>query len=350
MKFRLSLLVLLASLLAASVEAAATNLLAWNDTVELGKGFWMRIARLGGDRWLAVVTRFPGHKAPSWLQILETTNACQTWASVAEVKDAGRHLDNGNLLVMPDGSMLLTCRSLIDGESFRLPVYRSSDQGRTWSALSNIDSHEGAPSTLFAKGLWEPHMFFVPDGRLAVVYSNEKHAGYSQILSEKVSRDGGKTWGEEMRIVEEPGGGKLRPGMGVPARMSDGRFILVYEIVGRGNADVYFKISKDGVHWPEGLGTELKGQHAAPFVVALHDGTLLATSCSHEISMSRDCAQNWEHIGSAWDTPFKLVWPALYEIRRNEVVAIISNPQTKLRFGSWNGFDAHQLLRTPRAQ
>jgi hypothetical protein len=169
------------------------------------------------------------------------------------------------------------------------------------------------------------------------VYSNEKHAGYSQILSQKVSGDGGKTWGAEKRIVEEPGGGKLRPGMGVPARMSDGRFILVYEIVGRGNADVYFKISKDGLHWPVGLGTAMKGQHAAPFVLALTDGRLLVTSCSHQISLSEDKGQTWKAIGSAWDLPFQLNWPALYQIGTNRIVSLISNPQTKLRFGTWAG-------------
>jgi hypothetical protein len=327
---------LMSWLLAVAVCAtpAGTNVIAWHDTVDLGKGFWMRLACVGSDHWLGVITRFPGHKAPSWLQVLESTNGCHNWTPVAEVKQSGRHLDNGNLLVMPDGSVLLTCRSLIDGESFRLPVFRSTDRGRTWSALSNIDSNEGPPGTLFAKGLWEPHLFFLPDGRLSVVYSNEKHAGYSQILSQKVSNDGAKTWGDERRMVEEPGGGKLRPGMGVPARMSDGRFILVYEIVGRGNADVYYKISKDGLHWPRGLGTELKGQHAAPFVLALTDGTLLVTSGSHQISMSKDRGKSWGSANTAWDLPFKLTWPALYQVGTNEVLAVISNPQTKLRFGT----------------
>ncbi|MDB6058328.1 MAG: exo-alpha-sialidase [Verrucomicrobiales bacterium] len=320
---------------ALSAEPASTNRIAWNETVELGKGFWMRLAYIKGERWLGVITRFPGHKAPSWLEIVESTNGCRAWATVARVEQSGRHLDNGNLLVMPDGAVLLTCRSLIDGESFRLPVFRSKDRGRTWAALSNIDSNEGATGTLFAKGLWEPHLFFLPDGRVSVVYSNEKHAGYSQILSEKVSKDGAKTWGEERRIVEEAGGGKLRPGMGVPARMSDGRFILVYEIVGRGNADVYFKISKDGLQWPEGLGTEMKGQHAAPFALALTDGSLLVTSASHQISLSTDLAQTWQTIASPWDMPFKLTWPALYQVGTNRVLAVISNPQTRLRFGTW---------------
>jgi hypothetical protein len=110
---------------------------------------------------------------------------------------------------------------------------------------------------------------------------------------------------------------------------------LVYEIVGRGNADVYFKISKDGVHWPDGLGTAMKGQHAAPFVLALTDGTLLVTSCSHQISCSKDLGQTWQSVAPAWGLPFKLTWPALYHIGTNRVLAVISNPQTKLRFGTW---------------
>src|SRR5436189_6173611 len=112
----------------------------------------MRIASLGADQWLGVITRFSEHRAPSWLEIIESTNACRSWTTVTLVKQSGRRLDNGNLLRMPDGALLLTCRSLIDGEAFRWPVFRSSDDGRTWSALSNSDSDEGASGSCFGEG------------------------------------------------------------------------------------------------------------------------------------------------------------------------------------------------------
>src|SRR4051812_27578653 len=51
-------------------HATRTNAISWNETTELGKGFWMRLACVGNEHWLGVITRFPGHKAPSWLELV----------------------------------------------------------------------------------------------------------------------------------------------------------------------------------------------------------------------------------------------------------------------------------------
>jgi hypothetical protein len=66
-------------------------------------------------------------------------------------------MDNGELIQLPGREILLTGRSLIKGQSYRLPVCRSSDGGRSWTAFSNIDSNEGYPGSLKQRGLWEPH-------------------------------------------------------------------------------------------------------------------------------------------------------------------------------------------------
>jgi hypothetical protein len=296
-------------------------------------GAWGRMAQLKGGDWLCVLTHFP-RPAPSRLQLYRATQARWDWARVAVVEESGRKFDNGNLLVLPDGTVLLTGRSLIDDQSYQLPVYRSSDEGRAWKRIGNVDSNEGPRGKLRAKGLWEPHLFLLPDGRVSVIYSNEKHAGYSQVLSQRVSPDQGATWGEEIRAVEQPGGGALRPGMGVPARLANGSFILVYEIVGLGQADVYYKLSADGVHWPGGLGAALPGHHAGPFVVALTDGRLLVTSCQNEVSLSEDLGKTWKPLPPApWPLGFKYSWPAIYEVAPGQLVVMITDRGVKLRSG-----------------
>jgi hypothetical protein len=200
------------------------------------------------------------------------------------VAEAGRTLDNRELVLLPGGDVLLTGRSLIEGQSYRLPVYRSADGGRSWRWLSNIDSSEGNGR----RGQWEPDFWVLADGRLVVTYSNEKHAGFSQIISERVSTNSGATWSEEIRAVAQPGGGGLRPGMSQMARMSDGRYLLVYEVVGIGNGDVHREISPDGVTWEAGLGERIPGQHCGPFVAALPDGRVFVTSCTNQVTVSGD--------------------------------------------------------------
>jgi len=260
---------------------------------------------------------------------------------VATVREPGRRLDNGELIQLPAGEILLTGRSLIDGQSYRLPVYRSVD-GTNWNFLSNIDVNEGPPGSLSQRGLWEPHFFLLADGRLAVAYANEKHAAdqpaFSQTCSERISTDSGQTWGREIILAAEPGGGRLRPGMPVVTRMANGQFISVYEVVGHNDAEVFSKISADGEHWPPGLGRPILGHHAGPFVTSLSTGELLLTSCANRLSGSRDFGATWQPLGPpAWDFgPGKVfTWPAIYEIAPQQIAVMISRNGVKLRLGQF---------------
>jgi hypothetical protein len=294
--------------------------------------------RLANGHWIAVSTRFLGHE--STLQLLLSKDAARTWTPLGEVSEPGRLLDNGGLTRLRDGSLLLTGRSLVTGDSYRLPVYRSIDTGKSWLPWSAIDANEGPPGSLHGRGLWEPHFYQLADGRLAVAYANEKHAAeqpaFSQVCSLKVSADDGKTWGSEIILAREPDGGRLRPGMPVVERMADGRFIAVYEVVGVGDADVFCKFSPDGVEWPAGLGQRIPGHHAGPWVTALADGRLLLTSCSNTLSFSDDHGRTWHPAEPpAWNVGAgkNFTWPAIYQLGRDEIAVMISWHGVQLRCG-----------------
>ena len=333
---------LLALLLLIGLPAMAAGEFKWAGTNFVARGGWGRMIHLADANWLCVSTHF-GHGESS-LEIRVTTNAFHSWEKISEVAEPGRLLDNGELIRLPGGDILIAGRSLIDGQSYRLPVYRSVDGGTSWKRFSNIDSNEGPPGTLKQRGLWEPHFFILGDGRLAVAYANEKHASdkpaFSQVCSERISSDGGKTWGDEVALASEPGGGKLRPGMPVVTRMSDGQFIAVYEIVGVGDADVFCKISEDGVRWPAGLGNHIAGHHAGPWVTSLADGELLLTSCANQVSCSRDFGATWNFVEpSPWNVGAGKVftWPAIYETATNQIAVMISRSRVQIRFGNFAG-------------
>lgn len=316
----------------------ATCRISWGESNLVARGGWGRLIQLTNGNWLCVTTRFA--RTNSALQLQISTNAARTWSRLGEVANGRRFLDNGELIQLPDASVLLTGRSLIEGESYRLPIYRSTNAGGTWTFLSNLDANEGVPGTMKGRGLWEPHFYFLPDGRLAVAYANEKHAvekpAFSQVCSVKISPDFGRSWGEEITLAAEPGGGQLRPGMPVVARMADGRFLAVYEIVGVGDAEVFSKISDDGEHWPEGLGTRVPGHNAGPWVTSLADGRLLLTSCANVLSCSDDFGRSWHPVSPpAWAVgPGKnFTWPAIYQTAADEVAVMVSWRGVKLRFG-----------------
>lgn len=341
MKAALTTLLLAALALPLCGRAAPTpppDPFSWG-TVHVADAGWGRMIHLADGRWLSVGTLYPS-KTTHVLQLKISSDNARTWTTLSTVTEEGRQLDNGELIQLPNKTLLLTGRSVIDTQSYHLPVYQSKDGGAHWAFLSQIDTNDAVvQGNSPSQGLWEPHFFLLPDGRLAAAYANEKHSidtpAYSQICAERVSGDGGKTWGPESVLASQTGGGTQRPGMPVVTRMRDGRYIEVSEIVGLGHADVYYKLSPDGVTWPPGIGTAIAGQHAGPWVTSLADGRLVVTSCANQVSYSDDFGTTWVRAAPAWDIGFVLSWPAIYQTGPKEIALMNTYRGINIRFGAY---------------
>lgn len=310
---------------------------------------YARLLKLQNGTWLAGYTIAPnkGYEKQTngglQLQISRSQDDGKHWAVLSSLQDEGRDLDNAQLIQLKDGSILLACRSVRWQESYRLKVYKSSDNGKTWVYLSAIDSNEGKRDELGNpdKGIYEPHFYVLNDGRLSVMYANEKHVteipSYSQIISQKISSDGGKTWGKEIWVAYEEGHNASRPGMPVWTKMKDGNYIVTYEVCGPEKCNIYCKMSKDGIHWEKGLGKPIKDQLGAPYVLSLTNGNLIVTSNSSNISISKDFGAHWETINKAFE---RSLWPALYQFSNNTIGAVSAEQRleggtaVQVRFGN----------------
>jgi len=337
---RSTLLVL--ALLAFAPCAVAT--VQWTDTATVAesKAAWGRLARLPDGRWLAVTTRFHGKGAPTTLTISMGDARGREWQELSSVAEAGRNIDNGELTVLPGGRVLLGMRSLVEGKSYRLNVHASDDAGRTWRFLSTIDGNE-KPRGRKDRGVWEPVFTQLSGDTLSVLYADETLAdgkpSYNQVVSQRLSRDGGATWGGKSVLVKQPGGGKLRPGMPVMSRMADGRYLLVFETCGDDpQCPVSTKISSDGTTWPEGMGTLLADQRCGPQLTTTTRGTVFVTSCLNEVTSSDDNATSWQRVPKpAWPFGFRHTWPAIYQFGENEIGVINGVPGggVQIRFGTF---------------
>ena len=91
---------------------------------------------------------------------------------------------------------------------------RSQDGGKTWEPIT--------PTTL--SGL-PPHLLVLSDGRLLAVYGRRKkdRGGFGEYAS--ISSDGGRTWGEELKLS-----GATNPDLGYPAsiEVEPGVILTVY--------------------------------------------------------------------------------------------------------------------------
>ena len=162
------------------------------------------------------------------------------------------------------GTLLLAANATGDTDQGRLiaedlQLYASTDRGHHWRYRGSIIKGGGNPSDKDNKGVWEPNIHILDDGRMVAYYSSEQHkaAGYNQLLAHKLSSDGGKTWGPE-KVDVAIAGGVERPGMAVVTRLPDGRYVMTYEnIDGPLNGQVFMKFSDDGLDFgdPNDHGT-----------------------------------------------------------------------------------------------
>ena len=151
-------------------------------------------------------------------------------------------------------------------------IYKSDDTARTWNFYST-----GVTGKI---GLWEAEFAIDKKQRLQMYFSSEEYKvqGFNQIIAHRSSTDGGKTWSDDVKDVAVNDNIK-RPGMPTVAKLSNGTYIMCYEVCGN-NCDTYIRYSKDGDDWGDSRdsGTRVEstnGNHFshAPTITWFNDGT-----------------------------------------------------------------------------
>ena len=314
---------------AAVTNVAAADFIQWGPTVPLEtkhRASWARLSRLRNGDWLAAYAVF-GNPSGTVIHVKRSGDRMRSWTYVTQVAEPGRQLDNANLLQLANGDVLLAVRSLVPKKSYRVQVYRSTDDGRSFRFLSVIEANE-TPNGSEGVGVWEPFLLQLPDNRVAAFYANEKHStaepAYSQVISERISADGGATWGEEILAVAEPG--QARPGEPNVLRLPDNRYMLFYEVCGTEPCAGRFSVSADGVNWPGTIGAPIPHVYQNPQGLSLGDGTLVVTSNSAEVIFSRDSGMTWEPIRPAFSSSR---WGALYQTGAREVALVTGTVGTE---------------------
>ena len=159
---------------------------------------------------------------------------------------------------LPAGTIVMCGNSVpLSFASTELSFYVSLDHGKTWQFRSSVVKGGKPIEQNFAElgPVWEPCIYLDPKGNIVVAFTDERpHTDprFNQTLALTVSEDGGKTWGEVIYTVTIPDRA-MRPGMPVVARMGNGKYIMVYEIVVCPCCDIYYKLSDDGIDWGDPL-------------------------------------------------------------------------------------------------
>ncbi|MCX7826381.1 MAG: glycoside hydrolase [Verrucomicrobiae bacterium] len=120
----------------------------------------------------------------------------------------------GDVLPGGDGTLRVTCYARDKKTKQRLDLFRSIDDGKSWTfaeAVSGAPQHPG-------------HLMRLKDGRLLVTYGN-RIKGQFGVLA-RLSADDGKTWGEPLTLVSDLLSGDC--GYPASAQMRDGKILTAY--------------------------------------------------------------------------------------------------------------------------
>jgi hypothetical protein len=147
---------------------------------------------------------------------------------------------------MPAGTLILGSNTVNnDWNEGYVVLYRSFDGGLTWEGFSVVAGGKAANGQF---GVWEPNFVCTDDGTLICFYSDDFDTTCSQTIVYKSSTDG-INWSDQVSVVRLTSQTGLRPGMPVVTRLSDGRYLMVYEIVGLSGNPLYCKYTDNPLDW-----------------------------------------------------------------------------------------------------
>jgi len=174
-----------------------------------GKQTYPRAIKLRSGILLASFTVYDPENA---IQLAVSLDQGVSWAPhgivLSKPASEATPLDNGFLFELPSGRILCAFRAhtkapeALNAEEkpggqnegylyFRLMIYHSDDDGKTWKYLSTPTQEPGT-----ANGNWEPFLRLSNSGNLQFFYSRELGGGRDQDNLMRVSHDQGVTWSD----------------------------------------------------------------------------------------------------------------------------------------------------------
>ncbi|HEX7715635.1 MAG TPA: sialidase family protein [Bacillota bacterium] len=327
-----------------SIVASASDII-WSKPVNLftpshaGAGaYYPRLIILHNGDWLAAYDTNDGDDHTR-CQISRSMDQGRTWKVLATASFGNGNAANAQMIQLNSGDILLAYR-LVDGDHKQLKISRSRDDGATWSEWSIITE-----VSLSRQGVWEPHLGYLPDGKLAVMYASEAYQpDWPQVIEMKVSSDNGKTWSAPVRVSEKA---NSRDGMPVWTITKSGKVLAVFESSddpqGTKPFMIRYKISSDGYHWPEERNMLYYPERnvsraAAPFVISMPGGTIVASAqvdynldnpgCTNmHVMVSDDEGNSWNMQAGPFLKQVDNLWNSLLALPGNQILAATSTTQ-----------------------
>ncbi|KAI5928088.1 Sialidase [Camillea tinctor] len=202
---------------------------------------YARTVQLPNNDLLATWENYSPEPPAVYFPIYKSTDQGATWTELSKVKDQGYGYGlryQPFLYVLPSaiggfpaGTVLLAGSSIpTDLSSTQLDLYASRDSGATWEFVSHVAAGGEARPNNGLTPVWEPFLL-LHGGQLIYYYSDQRaNATHGQKMVHQTSADL-RAWGPVVDDVAYPTYTD-RPGMPTLALLPNGQYIYVYEYGG----------------------------------------------------------------------------------------------------------------------
>jgi predicted neuraminidase len=240
----------------------------WNTPVEVATG-----RQPGGKRypcWNPVLFRpaagplwlfYKVGPSPSewWGLVMRSTDAGNTWSSPVQLPRGILGPIRAKPVQLADGTLL--AGSSTEHGGWRVHMEWTRDPLGAWEKTPPLND----PAVFSAI---QPTILQHDGGRLQILCRTEQH-----VIAEAWSDDAGRTW-SALRATELP-----NPSAGIDAvRLSDGRFLLVYNPTTDNRRQLQIAQSRDGQRWePVTMLEDGQGEYSYPAVIQARDGRVHVT-------------------------------------------------------------------------
>lgn len=287
--------------------------------------------------------------------VSESRDNGRTWATHGTLTEATvPDLGDGGFLDSKRHGLLYVCRKNRAPSSFAIDVHQSRDGGKTWIPHSNVTGHTFEKPEGPSRGLWAPHLFETPKGRLFCIYDDENTAfvkGYPghQWLVGRFWDPKQKTWGEPVVVCRAEDRVLSRDGMGTIAAVGK-RLVCAVESVAaeppHPGVIRYVTSDDDGNTWsPRKLlyqAPEKPHMALSPYLIRVTGKTLYCIFGTDEaqetpdrpgtppprlhldikLSISKDSGNTWATPTTLYSGGHRNYLPGLVNLPKNQALAI----------------------------
>ena len=194
-----------------------------------------------------------------WGMVATSTNQGRTWSTPARLPNGCIGPVRNKPVELSDGSLL--CGASTEDGGWAVHMERAIDRVSRWEKTPNLRALDGLQAI-------QPAIFRHGNGNFQILCRTKQ--GY---LAESWSKDDGRSW-SELRPTSLPTPNGAIDGL----RLSDGRFLLVYNDSATDRGTLSVAISTDGKDWAKAISLESgAGEFSYPAVIQVRDGLVHIT-------------------------------------------------------------------------